>query len=96
MSSDGEICKQILVVGKVQGVGFRNACFHEVKRLGELKGWVRNLNSGDVEIIVQGSPEKIKELVSWCHTSPVGRVDAVLERDVRLEEGLSTFGIRKL
>lgn len=95
MSSD-TICKQLVVVGSVQGVGFRNACFHEVKRLGDLKGWVRNLNSGDVEIVVQGSAQKIKELIHWCHGSPVGRVDAVLERDMRIEESLTSFGIRKV
>jgi acylphosphatase len=93
--SGREACKQIIVVGAVQGVGFRSACFQEVRRLGDLKGWVRNLNSGNVEIIVQGEPDKIQQLVDWCHKAPVGRVDAVMEQDVYPEERLSSFGIRK-
>jgi acylphosphatase len=52
----------ILVIGFVQGVGFRRFLRSKAKNLG-LTGWVRNTNDGRVEAIVQGSKEKIDELL---------------------------------
>ena len=37
-----------------------------------MKGWVRNLSSGQVEILAQGEKEKIEKLVEWCKKGPSG------------------------
>ena len=42
----------ILVSGRVQGVGYREFTRHAAQRLG-IAGWVRNLPSGDVEVLAR-------------------------------------------
>ena len=51
----------IFYLGMVQGVGFRFTTQRLASGLG-LKGWVRNLPDGRVEILAEGPEEKIKEL----------------------------------
>ena len=50
----------IFYSGKVQGVGFRYTTEAVALNLG-LKGWVRNLADGRVEIVVEGKEETIKQ-----------------------------------
>ena len=55
--------KHIIVSGRVQGGGFRNhAC--RLANTHQLTGWVRNLNSGDVELEVQGYSKNIEDFLS--------------------------------
>lgn len=44
--------KQIIISGKVQGVGFRNYTLKIANQLG-ISGWARNLFNSDVEILAQ-------------------------------------------
>jgi acylphosphatase len=58
------------VSGRVQGVGFRHACYVEARRLG-LWGWVRNSPAGDVELWVEGpSEEALDAMLAWLHRGP--------------------------
>jgi len=43
----------IVVSGMVQGVGYRYFVSHLARRF-KLTGWVRNLPSGEVEVVVEG------------------------------------------
>jgi acylphosphatase len=63
------ICAQ--VSGRVQGVGFRWTCSAEARRLG-LRGFVRNLANGDVEVFAEGSAAKLESLLQWLHHGPPG------------------------
>ena len=56
---------RIFVLGFVQGVGFRQFVKKNALNL-ELKGWVKNLPDGRVEVLVQGSKENIEKLVAIC------------------------------
>lgn len=47
--------------GRVQGVGFRFTVQRCAHPLG-LKGWVKNLPDGRVEILAEGPEEKIEQL----------------------------------
>lgn len=47
-----------IVEGKVQKVGYRFYVGYRLDRLG-LKGSIKNLNNGDVEVFLQGDREKI-------------------------------------
>jgi len=46
-------CRLIRVVGKVQGVGYRQACVRHARALG-ITGWVRNRLDVSVEAMLQG------------------------------------------
>lgn len=52
----------VIVKGRVQGVGFRYTTRHLASQLG-LKGSVRNLPDGDVEIFVQGRKDQLDNLI---------------------------------
>lgn len=68
----------LLVSGKVQGVGFRRLCAEQAWQIGAA-GWVRNLSNGKVEVHIEGSANQIDQLVAWCHEGPRwGFVDSVI------------------
>jgi acylphosphatase len=68
-----------LIRGRVQGVGFRWFVHREAAELG-LHGWVRNTDSGDVEVVAAGKPEDLRDLRAELHKGSRGsRVDAVIE-----------------
>jgi len=60
---------RIIVSGRVQGVFYRDSTERKALDLG-LKGYVRNLSSGDVEIVVQGDEASKHALISWCREGP--------------------------
>jgi len=78
-----------LVKGRVQGVGFRWFVHHEASEL-ELRGWVRNTEDGDVEVVVAGAPGNLAELRTSLHRGPRGsRVDKVIEHTLAESEAAS-------
>lgn len=60
---------RIIVTGRVQGVWFRGSTRDEAVRIG-LKGTVRNLADGTVEIIAVGESQLLDELIAWAHNGP--------------------------
>ncbi len=84
----------ILVTGSVQGVGFRYFVQHQAELLG-LRGYARNLPSGDVEIEVEGDRESILQLVVEVKRGP--RFSKVAEVQVNwqdYQERFAFFDIR--
>ncbi|HZR03298.1 MAG TPA: acylphosphatase [Burkholderiales bacterium] len=63
------LTKRLIVTGRVQGVGFREAMCREARRLGAT-GWVRNRADGTVEAIVQGTEQVVAQLVLWAQRGP--------------------------
>lgn len=55
--------KRILVTGKVQGVGYR-ALVKQLARTSGIKGYVRNLDDGSVEIYAQAPPDILESFVT--------------------------------
>jgi acylphosphatase len=81
-----------LIRGRVQGVGFRWFVHREAAELG-LRGWVRNTDAGEVEIVAAGDAETIAELRAELHKGSRGsRVDAVIEHELAEAEGKSLGG----
>jgi acylphosphatase len=60
-----------IVSGLVQGVFFRASTEREANKLG-LSGYVRNLPSGDVEVVAQGDETRLKTLLQWLYKGPPG------------------------
>ncbi|MFM7640376.1 MAG: acylphosphatase [Cyanobium sp.] len=80
--------------GKVQGVGYREACWRCAHDLG-LSGWVRNLPDGTVEVEAEGRPQDLTALVMWCERGPQpARVIAVHSRRIA-PAGDDWFEIRR-
>lgn len=59
----------LYISGRVQGVFFR-ANTREKAQMYGLKGWVKNLPDGRVEVLAQGEKEKLEKLITWCHSGP--------------------------
>jgi acylphosphatase len=69
----------LVIEGRVQGVGFRYFALRRAEALG-LKGWVRNLASGAVELEAEGDPASLAELVEALRQGPTGaRVTRVMD-----------------
>jgi acylphosphatase len=65
------------VTGRVQGVSFRYFVIEKADLL-DLRGWVRNLWDGSVEVIAEGSHQDLEQLLQALHTGPpMARVDYV-------------------
>ncbi|HIC33623.1 MAG TPA: acylphosphatase [Pseudomonadales bacterium] len=57
------------IYGRVQGVGYRQSAQSTATAL-EVRGWVRNLPDGSVELAAEGSDGAVKNFLSWCHHGP--------------------------
>lgn len=87
--------KRILVIGKVQGVGFRDFLRREVSVIGGLVGYAKNLKDGNVEVVVSGEEEKIKKLAEKCKKGPLlSAVKDVSISDLELDDDYDSFVIR--
>ena len=62
---------RLVISGRVQGVGYRASAQEAAEGLG-LRGWVRNLRSGQVELAAEGPADTVEALVSWCRRGPAG------------------------
>ena len=60
---------ELRISGHVQGVYYRSAATEQARVLG-LRGVVRNLPSGQVELIAEGPPPALQQLIAWCHLGP--------------------------
>jgi len=68
---------RIFVSGKVQGVFFRQA-LKVMAIKNNVNGWVKNLQDGRVEAVMEGDIENISRLVEWSHGGPANaRVEDV-------------------
>ena len=64
-----EVRAHIMVEGMVQGVGFRWFVARRAETLG-LRGYVRNLGNGNVEIEAEGTRSAVEELIGEVKVGP--------------------------
>ena len=82
-----------IVSGRVQGVGFRMSTSQQSKLLG-VKGWVKNLDDGRVEVYACGEESLLIQLRKWLSHGPIlARVINVECTDVDYRE-FDSFSIR--
>jgi acylphosphatase len=71
------VTRRLRIIGRVQGVGFRDALCSEALHRG-VAGWVRNRADGSVEALLQGPPEPVAQLIAWARRGPAAsRVEEV-------------------
>lgn len=84
---------RVFVKGKVQGVFFRQALKVKAIQNGVF-GWVRNLDDGRVEAVLEGNEENVNTLVEWCHGGPANaRVEDVDIRNEKYSNEFSKFDV---
>jgi len=64
-----EVRAEIVVNGLVQGVGFRYFVQREANKLG-LKGFVKNLFTGEVLTVVEGEKAIVEEMINKLRVGP--------------------------
>jgi len=87
------VAKRLIVSGRVQGVGFRYFSQETARRFG-IKGWVRNLSDGTVELHVEGTANEVdafqQALKDGNRFVGVERIDETKTED----QGFRKFEIR--
>jgi acylphosphatase len=77
---------QVMIRGRVQGVGYRAWVEYQAVTCG-LEGWVRNRRDGSVEALFAGTPKHVADMVALCrHGPPSSRVDSVTSETASVDE----------
>jgi len=78
----------IIISGYVQGVCFRYYAKIKARNLG-IKGFVRNVPNGDVEVVAEGNEKEINELINFCRKG--SRLSCVANLKIEYEEFKGEF-----
>ena len=79
------VTRGYVVSGRVQGVGFRYFVLRQAELLG-IAGWVRNLDSGQVEILALGTPAQHDTLEQVLRKGPRFSAVTNVEKSEILDE----------
>lgn len=82
-----------VVSGRVQGVGYRFMVYRIALKL-DIKGYVRNLDNGDVEIYAEGSDNSLKLFKEYLKKgSLVAKVTSIFEEKLEKDREYTGFKI---
>ncbi|MFT3786686.1 MAG: acylphosphatase [Tepidisphaeraceae bacterium] len=81
--------------GHVQGVGFRFLVLQMSRRFSVLRGFVRNLSDGRVEMVVEGPDGSITEFIEEVKERMSGYIDSSDERVDPATGEFRSFEIRR-
>ena len=87
--------KRLLIFGKVQGVGFRYWLYEKAIKK-NIRGYVKNRISGEVEALLIGNDEDVNELIKQCEKGPSSNVTNVTQvkiQDYKQEYSKKSFDI---
>jgi len=86
------IARRAIVSGRVQGVGFRFFAERAARRAG-VRGWVRNLEDGRVETVVEGDEAAVARYLDEIRKGPLGGRVTDLRVEERQPERFESFQI---
>ena len=82
------------ISGTVQGVSYRASTQDQARQRGVV-GWVRNLQDGRVEAVMQGTKDKVDDLLQWCRKGPpAAKVEKVVVSWEDVGDEFTTFDVR--
>lgn len=84
--------RRYLIHGRVQGVGFRVWVREAARRL-NVRGQVRNLSDGEVEVVAAGEPDAIREFTTLLRSGPTSARVTSLEESTTDAVPLEPFTI---
>ena len=88
-----KIARNLLIKGRVQGVGYRYYTQREAEKLG-LTGFVKNLYNGDVEVYVEGDKEIVDYFISFLRRGPgFADVDEIKITEIPYENKYLDFSV---
>lgn len=74
---------RVYIEGTVQGVFFRAFVKENAERL-NVKGFIRNLEDGRIEVFLEGATDDVNKMIELCRTGPkhsdIKNVDVKPER----------------
>ena len=84
----------VFVTGRVQGVFFRQAT-KVIAIKNNVTGWVRNLDDGRVEILIEGDDKCRDSVIAWCDCGPANsRVDDIQINNENYLGSFENFEVR--
>lgn len=89
-----DVTYKVILKGLVQGVGFRYFAHQRAEALG-LKGWVKNLATGEVEVVVQGGKDTVNTFIfSDLKQGPSGaRVNDMSVDEYKKDNNFPAFSV---
>ncbi len=91
--AEEEKALRVVVRGRVQGVGFRDATREKARQNGVF-GWVRNAEDGTLVVHAEGNPRAVAKTLEFLERGPpAAAVDAVATEEAKVE-GHEQFAVR--
>jgi acylphosphatase len=89
-----ETAYRVSIKGRVTGVGFRYSTLIKIAEFPSLKGYVRNVAHGEVEVFVQGDEKEVDQMLAWLKEGPrFSRVDQFDCVKASQDQSLSEFTV---
>ena len=90
------ICeRRVIFKGRVQGVGFRAWVYEQARRI-DLKGSIRNLPDGTVEMQVRGLKPQLEAFIQLIKEKGPGRIEEVVVTDISLKTSSEENGFQHI
>lgn len=85
---------EIIVTGRVQGVGFRHYTLQKANELG-ICGWVKNMPDDSILIVAQGDEPVIKTFIDFLYIGPTrSRVIQVSKSEIISSTNFHNFSVK--
>ena len=82
----------LVISGKVQGVGYRYSVKLKAESLG-ISGFVRNQHDGSVFVAAQGEKTAMEHFVRWCYQGPPAALVRTIEKIPGTVDAFRNFSI---
>lgn len=84
----------VKISGTVTGVGFRYSIKAFVSQFPEVKGYVKNICEGQVEVRIQGKKEHLEVILAWLRHGPYYcRIDEIKINPIPISHEIECFTI---
>jgi acylphosphatase len=60
---------RLYIIGSVQGIFFRSFVKQNAEKL-DVRGFIRNLEDGRLEVFLEGDADKVNQMVKICEKGP--------------------------
>jgi len=86
---------KIYIRGSVQGIFFRNFIKENADKL-NVKGFVRDLEDGRVEVFIEGNSEDVEKMVEVCKNGPKHAIIRNIEQKEERFQDFKEFKVLRI